>query len=324
MSPEQHAAEPVGGDRFGDVFLVIDGFEAVRQDYEAIEPAITEIAARGLAFGVHVVLAASRWTTFRPALKDHLGCCVELRLGDPAESILGRRQALAVPVGSPGRGMTPDGLHMLIALPRLDTGTAPAGMAEGIAAAIRDIGARAGDLSAPEVRMLPVWVTREEMLLRAGDRLRRGDPGKACLSFPIGLDDSDLAPVLVDFSASPHMLVFGDVESGETNLLRLLMQGICGSNTPDQAKIVLVDLRRGAVTKVRCSHRSNPRPCPLDAARSSIAGGWNSSRPPGHHHHPCSGCGEAGLRIPAAHAVRAGTAGRRPVRRPPRTTPRYR
>nr|WP_307630441.1 type VII secretion protein EccCb [Nocardia vaccinii] len=249
-SSKGRAADPLGGDRFGDAFLVIDGYEAVRQDYESIEQTIAEIAARGLAFGVHVVLAASRWTAFRPALRDYLGSCVELRLGDPADSILGRRQALSVPIGSPGRGLTPDGLHMLIALPRLDTRTDPAGMAEGIAAAIRDIGAHSGDLRAPEVRMLPEQVTREQLLLRVGDTPGQSDPSVACLNIPIGFDESELAPVFIDFSVSSHMLVFGDVESGKTNLLRLLVRGICGSNTPDQARIVLADPRRTLLAEV--------------------------------------------------------------------------
>ncbi|MQY17654.1 type VII secretion protein EccCb [Nocardia macrotermitis] len=256
VTPERRATDPLGADRFGDVFLVIDGYEAVRQDYEELELALNGIAARGLALGVHIVLAASRWSALRPALRDLLGSRVELRLGDPADSSLGRRQALVVPEGSPGRGLTPDGLHMLIALPRLGSSADSVGMAEGIADAVLVISARSGDLRAPEVRMLPSWVTHEE-LLRAVDRAGQVDPGTDRLSFPIGVDESDLAPVRIDFAATPHMMIFGDAESGKTNLLRLLIRGICASNTPDQAKIVLVDPRRTLLAQVQSGHLAN-------------------------------------------------------------------
>ena len=55
--------------------------------------AITALAAQGLAVGVHVVVSASRWVEIRPALKDHIGTRIELRLGDPADSEMDRRRA---------------------------------------------------------------------------------------------------------------------------------------------------------------------------------------------------------------------------------------
>jgi S-DNA-T family DNA segregation ATPase FtsK/SpoIIIE len=73
-------------DPYADVFLVVDGWAAVRQDFDGLEEAITGLAAHGLAVGVHVVVSASRWVEIRPALKDHIGTRIELRLGDPADS----------------------------------------------------------------------------------------------------------------------------------------------------------------------------------------------------------------------------------------------
>ncbi|HEY9302864.1 MAG TPA: type VII secretion protein EccCa, partial [Mycobacterium sp.] len=56
-------------DRFGDVFLIVDGWASVRRDFESMEASIISLAAQGLSFGVHVVLSASRWAEIRPALK---------------------------------------------------------------------------------------------------------------------------------------------------------------------------------------------------------------------------------------------------------------
>ena len=44
---------------------------------------------------------------------------------------------------------------------------------------------------------------------------------------PIGLDQSALAPVVLDlFGRDQHLLVLGDNECGKTNLLRLVAQGL--------------------------------------------------------------------------------------------------
>ena len=107
-------------DRFGDVFLIVDGWLSLQREVDTAEASVTALAAEGLSYGVHVVVSASRWAEIRPALRDQIGTRIELRLGDPADSELDRRRAQQVPESEPGRGLTHDGLHMVIALPRLD------------------------------------------------------------------------------------------------------------------------------------------------------------------------------------------------------------
>ena len=102
------------------MFLVVDGWLTLRQEYEQLELDITALAARGLGYGIHVMAATSKWSEFRPAIRDLLGTRLELRLGDPYESRSGRTLAANVPERTPGRGLTRDGLHFLTALPRID------------------------------------------------------------------------------------------------------------------------------------------------------------------------------------------------------------
>ena len=66
-----------------DILLVVDGWSTVRGEYEDLEPTITDLATRGLAYGIHVLAAANRWMDFRPAVCDLFGSRLELRLGDP-------------------------------------------------------------------------------------------------------------------------------------------------------------------------------------------------------------------------------------------------
>lgn len=101
----QRAGDPaVADDPFGDVFLVIDGWGALREEFDDLEGRVTSLAARGLSFGVHVLISAARWQEVRPAIKDSLGTRIELRLGDPLESEVDRKVAALVPANAPGRG----------------------------------------------------------------------------------------------------------------------------------------------------------------------------------------------------------------------------
>ena len=228
-------------DRHGDVFLVVDGWATLRQDFEELENRIGEIAARGLSFGVHLVAGAVRWSELRPRTRDLLGTKFELRLGDPMESAVKPAAAKGVPA-LPGRGLTRSAHHFLTALPRLDGGGLE-DLTAGTKAAAAEIDTFWTGARAPEVRMLP---TR----LPAG-RLPAGEGLRTCL----GLDEQRLAPVWHDFAHLPHLMVFGDSETGKTNALRLVVQSIVARHTPAQARIVLGDPGRSLIADVPPEYR---------------------------------------------------------------------
>jgi S-DNA-T family DNA segregation ATPase FtsK/SpoIIIE len=70
----------------------------------------------------------------------------------------------------------------------------------------------------------------------------------------IGLSGDDLRPVAVDFSQEPHFLIFGDTESGKSNLLRTVAAGVVGALSPAQARITVIDTRRTLLEAVPSSH----------------------------------------------------------------------
>ncbi|MCP2259304.1 DNA segregation ATPase FtsK/SpoIIIE, S-DNA-T family [Streptoalloteichus tenebrarius] len=230
---------------FGDVFLVVDDWGTLREEYENLEEAITRLALRGLGLGVHVVISANRWMTVRSQLLDALGTRWELRLGDPSDSLVSRRAAENVPVGAPGRGLTPEGLHFLGALPRLDSDQDPGTLAAGTADLVGRITEAWPGRPAPPVRLLPREVPYEEMPT-AAER-----PGRAV---PFALAESDLKPVFLDFDLEPHFLAFADVGSGKTALLRTVAAGLVRRYTPEEAAILVVDYRRGLLDAVRGDH----------------------------------------------------------------------
>jgi S-DNA-T family DNA segregation ATPase FtsK/SpoIIIE len=221
------------------VFLVVDGWAAFRGEFEALEQDVVDIARRGLGYGVHLVLATGRWADVRAQLKDAVTTRVELRLGDPMESEMDRRTAAEVPHGVPGRGVTKAKLHTLGALPEAE--------ADELVTAIDRAwpGARA-----PKVRMLPSQVSYPELLksLPATTIPGQRTPG----GVPIGVEESKLSAVRLDFAAEPHFLVFGENESGKSNLLRLVAHGVCEAADAGEirAMCVVVDYRRSLMGAV--------------------------------------------------------------------------
>ncbi|OBG61162.1 type VII secretion protein EccCa [Mycobacterium sp. E3339] len=200
------------GDAFGDVFLVIDGWARLGQEFDELKASITAVATQGLSFGVHVVLSATRWAEIRPALRDQIGTRIELRLGDPADSELDRKAAQHVPRDKPGRGLCSDGSHMMIALPLAEIPPA--------------------ESVAPPIAVLPRLVERDTVVERAGDRVL------------LGVEERRLAPVTCEFDQHAHLLVLGDKECGKTATLRTLCREIVRTKTSAQAHLAIVDFRR--------------------------------------------------------------------------------
>ncbi len=226
------------GSGYGDVFLVIDGWSTIRQEYEPLEDAITALAARGLGHGIHVVLSANRWMEVRPALRDSIATRFELRLGDPGDSEVDRRAALNVPADSPGRGVGPDRLHFLTALPRIDGRSTVDDLTDGVGAMVRAAADAWPVEPAPPVSLLP----------RLLDPADLPEPDRASPSVVVvGVVERDLGPAALDFAAEPHLVVFGDGESGKTGLLRLLAARLTAAAPPEQVRLLVADYRRGLV-----------------------------------------------------------------------------
>lgn len=232
--------DPLAADRHGDVFLVLDGIAVLRNELDALEEQVTAIVGQGLSFGVHVIVTAARWAEIRPGIKDLIGTRVELRLGDPLDSEMGRRSASSVPTGRPGRGLTAEELHMLVAVPRLDGVSSIESQGAGLVAAIAEIGARFPGREAMVVRRLGTEVHYDDVVASVRESGTELGPNRVA----IGLGESELAPVILDFTRQPHLLAFGDIERGKSTLLRTLIRGLVSGAGPDEVKIVLIDYRR--------------------------------------------------------------------------------
>ena len=70
----------------------------------------------------------------------------------------------------------------------------------------------------------------------------------------IGVDEEGVVRVEADLAADPHLVCFADAESGKTTLLRVLARALTRRYPPDQARLVVVDYRRGLLGTVPDSH----------------------------------------------------------------------
>jgi S-DNA-T family DNA segregation ATPase FtsK/SpoIIIE len=229
---QRHAGK-IAGDALSDVFLIIDNLPQFRRDFDQLEPELIEIIANGLTYGVHVIVSANRWNDIPQKLLQYFGTRLELHIHDPAESDIGKALAAALPSDMPGRGLATDKLYFQTALPQIDTSNI---MQQSLEALVRQTQEAWQEPVAPEIRMLPLKLSRLDLLEKEKERHT---------GVPIGIDEYQLQPVYFDLpSMGPHFLIFGDTECGKTNLLRLWIRELEKRYTPDQVQIAVVDYRR--------------------------------------------------------------------------------
>ena len=229
-----------------DIFLVIDGWSTFKQEFEPQEQTITNIANSGLGFGIHVMISAAKWSEMRSNLRDAIQSRVELKLGDAFESEINRKAQGLVPAGRPGRGVTAEGLHLLVGLPRIDGVESADDVAAGQRAFIEAVSAVWQGPRAAEVRMLPADLPFTSLPQITYDGVSR--------TIPFGIDELELKPVAFDPAAEPHFAIVGATESGKSNMLKIMLEGITTRYTPKEAKIMIIDYRRSLLGEVETDH----------------------------------------------------------------------
>ncbi|MFH8218423.1 type VII secretion protein EccCa [Streptomyces sp. NPDC018057] len=219
-----------------EIVLLIDGFGALRDDFEDLDDAVVDILKRGSGYGIHVVAGMLRWNDVRIATQSQFGTRVELRLNDPTESSIDRKLAETLSPEEKGRVLTDRKLFAQVALPRTDGLGDRAELGAVLERTARTVRATwTGEVAQP-VRVLPHLL--EPHLL----------PGPAAepRRVPIGLDQTRLAPVPLDlFAHDQHLMIMGDSECGKTNLLKVVVEGLIERHGDDELVFGVFDPRRG-------------------------------------------------------------------------------
>ena len=228
-------------DGYGDVFLVIDGWGALRSEFDGLDRTVTTMMSRGLSLGVHLIVSAARWMDIRSEAQDIFGSRLELHTANPKESIVNREGAARIPKGRPGRGIDMVGHEMMIGLPRADDDPDPSTVSQGVARTVAKIRESLVHGEGPKLRLLPENVTVPEILAQVPDPqvLPRGGGDMI-----LGVEESRLGPLLFNTRSESHLYLFGDGKTGKTTFLRSIISEVMRLYTPGEAKILTIDMRR--------------------------------------------------------------------------------
>ncbi|HST66921.1 MAG TPA: type VII secretion protein EccCa, partial [Mycobacteriales bacterium] len=131
MLRAEHAAGRIPALVAPDVLLLVDGFGALRTDFEDLEEPLLTLLRSGSSFGIHVVLTLTRWNELRMAQQPLVGTRLELRLNDPVDSVVDRKLATLIRPEQAGRLLTEDKLFAQVALPTLGPVSGPEDAPEG-------------------------------------------------------------------------------------------------------------------------------------------------------------------------------------------------
>jgi DNA segregation ATPase FtsK/SpoIIIE, S-DNA-T family len=217
-----------------EIVLLLDGYGQLNGEFESLEKPVHDLLARGNRYAVHVIAAVRRWNEVRVAQQVSFGNRIELRLTDPSDSSIDPKIARTISHANPGRALTNDKLLAQVALPRLDSlpDTATTGTIEA-ANMVRS--AWTGPLP-PPIRVLPAVLRSDELT----------DASLPAGIVPIGRFEQGFTPALLDlFGTDQHLLVLGDTDTGKTNLLALIAQGLYRQLTPDDLVFAVFDPRHG-------------------------------------------------------------------------------
>ena len=230
-----HAAGRLPELASAEIVLVIDGFGALRDDFEDLDEAVVDILKRGGGYGIHVVAGMLRWNDVRIATQSAFGTRLELRMNDPSESSIDRKLSQTLSPDEPGRVLTDGKLFAQAALPRTDGLGDTADLGAVLERTARTVRATWSGEVAQQVRVLPA-VLEPHLLPGPAAKPRR---------VPIGVDQTALEPVLLDlFEHDQHLLVMGDSECGKTNLLRTVAAGLIDRYGEDELVFAVMDPRR--------------------------------------------------------------------------------
>lgn len=219
-----------------DIVLLIDGFGALRDEFADLDDTIADLLKRGSGYGIHIVAGMLRWNDVRIATQSMFGTRIELRLNDPSDSSVDRKLSETLTADTPGRILTDAKLFAHTALPRIDGQPSTGDLGPALERAARTLRASwHGELAAP-VRVLPTALPAAKLPSPTAEPSR----------IPLGLDQDNLAPALLDLTGpDQHLLILGDNECGKTNLLKLITGQLIDRHSDEQLVFGVFDPRRG-------------------------------------------------------------------------------
>ncbi|WP_310777650.1 type VII secretion protein EccCa [Mycobacterium sp. Z3061] len=237
------------GDKFGDVFLVIDNFSDLYDKDAAMGDRAIAIARQGLSYGVHIMTTATAWLIGqKQQLVNVSNARIQLRLSNPDETQMGegfeRKKAARNTLDRPGFGLTREGFELLVGVPEV---VGPAG--ERVPT--RDIGALISEMTGAgrveSLARLPERIPLSEVADAFAGSAGDADP----LTIPFGIGETALRPAALPSRLVPNMLVVGRQSCGKTTTLAAMGQMIVARCSPEEAQITIIDPKTSLIGRIQ-------------------------------------------------------------------------
>ncbi|MDQ0647907.1 S-DNA-T family DNA segregation ATPase FtsK/SpoIIIE [Microbacterium natoriense] len=193
--------------------IVVDEFAALLQEHADLGAVFTDIAARGRALGMHLVIGTQRASgVIRDALAANCPLRVSLRVGDPSDSrlVIGTDAAAELPGGAASRGL---------ALIRRPQDAEPIAMRVALTRAA-DLRAAAVTWADAEAAQSP-WLPALRPLVRLAE-LPAPPPGNLVLGQADEPERQRQPVQTLRVGVERGLAVLGGSGSGRTSLLRLI------------------------------------------------------------------------------------------------------
>ena len=266
------------------LIIIVDEFATLAKDIPEFVAGVVDVAARGRALGLRLVLATQRPAgVVNAQIRGNVGLSIALRVNDDSDSndVLDSPAAAAIPAALPGRAIARVGSE-LVEFQSAYVAAPPSG-GRGTRVGVRDLGrpaARGADTpqgSGPTLleavvdattkvmqlghwrRPVPPWLpplNHTVTVAELAEDAKAGLPGTAVLLGRTDEPDQQRQRVLaLDFDRHQNLLVYGTTRSGKTTLLRTVAAGVVTRWSPEQAYFYVLDFGgHGLQSLARSAH----------------------------------------------------------------------
>ncbi|HWK77365.1 FtsK/SpoIIIE domain-containing protein [Microbacterium sp.] len=234
--------------RMGRLVIVVDEFAALLQEHPDLAVVFTDIAARGRALGMHLILGTQRAAgVIRDALAANCPLRVSLRVADAADSrlVIGTDDAAELSGGAESRGL---------AFVRRSQDERPIATRIALTGVsdLRAVGARWADAVPPASPWLPSLPHRlpiEQLELQHPEATGSAEDGVLLVGLGDEPEQQRQRPVILHAGRDRGLAIVGGSGSGRSSVLRVLAaqspDALWVTADPEQAWDAVADLSAG-------------------------------------------------------------------------------
>ena len=207
----------LSGSHYPLLYIVVDNYDIVREEMEELEMQLNQFGRDGQSLGIYLFISATRAQSVRQSLMNNLKTKVVHYLMDASEAftVVGRVPFDLEPF--PGRAIIKkeESFFSQIYLPA--AGDNDFEVLEALKVKVQKLKDSYVNAVLPQpIPMLPLELSTDNLGTYVNEKLEIG-------LMPIGLDEENVQPIVLDFTKNRHCLLVGQVQRGKTNMMKLML-----------------------------------------------------------------------------------------------------